>query len=74
MIVNLHHIQIAVPKKQEETARAFYCGILGFSEVVKPREMRGRGGLWFEAQNIQLHLVVEGPFTPAKKRPIRASE
>lgn len=67
MIVDLHHIQIAIPKNQEETARAFYGAILGFSEIAKPTELRGRGGLWFEAPNIQLHLGVEDPFTPAKK-------
>jgi catechol 2,3-dioxygenase-like lactoylglutathione lyase family enzyme len=67
MIVDLHHIQIAIPKNQEETARAFYGGILGFSEVVKPVELGGRGGVWFEAQHVRLHLGVEDPFTPAKK-------
>ena len=67
MIVDLHHIQIAIPKDNEETARAFYGDILGFSEVVKPSELRGRGGLWFSTQNIQLHLGVEDPFKPAKK-------
>lgn len=67
MILDLHHIQIAIPKNQEETARAFYGGILGFLEVEKPPALRGRGGLWLKAPHVQLHLGVEDPFRAAQK-------
>jgi catechol 2,3-dioxygenase-like lactoylglutathione lyase family enzyme len=67
MILDLHHIQIAIPKDREETARAFYSDVLGFSEVVKPNELLGRGGILLESGHVQLHLGVEDPFTPAKK-------
>lgn len=67
MIVDLHHIQIAIPNDQEETAHAFYVDVLGFSEVLKPNALLGRGCIWLEAGHVQLHLGVEDPFTPAKK-------
>ncbi|EPX79968.1 VOC family protein [Litoreibacter arenae] len=67
MIEALHHIQIAMPKGQEDIARDFYCGILGFVEVPKPDVLQGRGGVWFEAGQVRLHLGVEDPFVPAKK-------
>ncbi|AXI47856.1 glyoxalase [Sulfitobacter sp. SK012] len=67
MIEELHHIQIAIPKNQENKARTFYGGILGFSEIEKPSALRGRGGVWFQAHGIRLHIGVEDPFTPAKK-------
>lgn len=67
MILDLHHIQIAIPKDQEETAHAFYVDVLGFSELAKPNELLGRGGIWLESGHVRLHLGVEDPFTPAKK-------
>lgn len=67
MILDLHHIQIAIPKNQEETARAFYGGILGFVEVAKPPALHGRGGLWLKAPHVALHLGTEEPFRAAKK-------
>lgn len=33
----------------------------------KPAALAGRGGVWFEAGPIRLHLDVETPFTPARK-------
>ena len=67
MIEDLHHIQIAMPKGQEEAARRFYSGILGLVEVEKPAVLRGRGGLWFESGSVKVHLGVDDPFVPAKK-------
>ncbi len=67
MIEELHHIQIAMPIGKEDDARDFYSGVLGFSEVEKPNELSGRGGVWFQSQNVRLHLGVEEPFAPAKK-------
>lgn len=67
MIEELHHIQIAMPIGKEDDARDFYSGVLGFSEVEKPNELRGRGGVWFQSQNVRLHLGVEELFVPAKK-------
>ncbi len=63
----LHHIQLAMPKGQEDAARAFYSGALGLREVPKPAALAGRGGVWFEGKGIALHLGVEDPFVPARK-------
>lgn len=43
------------------------CGVLGFSEVKKPNVLRGRGGVWFQWQNVRVHLGVEEPIVPALK-------
>lgn len=67
MILELHHIQLAMPEGGEQAVRAFYCGILGLCEVDKPEELRSRGGVWFERGSVRVHLGVETPFTPAKK-------
>lgn len=67
MILELHHIQLAMPEGREQDARSFYGGVLGLREVDKPEELRSRGGVWFESGRIGLHLGVETPFSPAKK-------
>jgi catechol 2,3-dioxygenase-like lactoylglutathione lyase family enzyme len=63
----LDHVQIAIPRGQEEEARRFYRDIVGLSEIDKPEALRHRGGVWFELGNNQLHLGVADPFAPAKK-------
>lgn len=67
MILELHHIQLAMPEGREQDARAFYSGVLGLREVDKPEELHARGGVWFEGASIKLHLGVETPFSPARK-------
>ncbi|RLJ60279.1 catechol 2,3-dioxygenase-like lactoylglutathione lyase family enzyme [Litoreibacter meonggei] len=67
MIEGLHHIQLAMPTGCEDEAREFYCGVLHFTETPKPEMLLGRGGVWFEAGQVRVHLGVETPFTPAKK-------
>ena len=66
-ILSIDHVQIAMPERQEDQARAFYNGILGFTEIPKPPELAKRGGVWFQSQNVQLHLGVEESFRPARK-------
>ena len=66
-ILSIDHIQVAMPPEEEDRARAFYRDILGFNEIPKPAELAKRGGLWFEAENVQLHLGVEPNFQPAHK-------
>jgi catechol 2,3-dioxygenase-like lactoylglutathione lyase family enzyme len=61
------HVQLAMPKGEEERARSFYCGVLGMKEVAKPMELAKRGGCWFTSGPLQLHLGVEADFHPAKK-------
>lgn len=62
------HVQLAMPAGAEETARRFYSGLLGMTEIPKPPELAKRGGCWFECcGGVQVHLGVEAEFRPAKK-------
>ena len=63
----LHHAQLAMPRGEEEAARAFYAGVLGMTEVGKPPVLAARGGAWFRAAGLELHLGVEEDFGPARK-------
>lgn len=63
----IDHVQMAIPIGAEDEARAFYIGILGFSEVEKPEFMRVRGGLWLNSGAVSLHIGIEADFRPAKK-------
>ena len=67
MIERIDHVQLAMPPGEEEKARAFYAGILGMREVIKPPVLAARGGGWFESGGAQLHLGVEADFRPARK-------
>ena len=66
-ILSIDHVQIAMPTGEEDKARTFYIGVLGFSEIDKPADLAKRGGAWFQSQNVQLHLGVEADFRPARK-------
>jgi catechol 2,3-dioxygenase-like lactoylglutathione lyase family enzyme len=61
-IQRLHHAQIIVPKGAENQARAFYCGVLGLTEIEKPESLKGRGGLWLQLGDVQIHIGVEDGF------------
>jgi len=66
-ILSIDHVQIAMPAGEEERARAFYMGILGFIEIPKPAKLAKRGGVWLQSENVQLHLGIEPNFHPARK-------
>lgn len=66
-ILALDHVQLAMPPGEEERARAFYRDVLGLTEVLKPPQLAGRGGVWFQGGSLKLHLGVEEPFQPARK-------
>jgi catechol 2,3-dioxygenase-like lactoylglutathione lyase family enzyme len=69
-VLALDHVQLAIPRGGEETARGFYGGVLGFTEVPKPEPMRARGGLWFQAGPVGVHLgVQDDPHPPEKAHP-----
>jgi catechol 2,3-dioxygenase-like lactoylglutathione lyase family enzyme len=63
----LDHVQLAMPAGGEDDARAFYAGLLGFTEVPKPERLAGRGGCWFTAGEAHVHLGVDPEFRPARK-------
>lgn len=67
MIRALDHVQLAMPKGQEDVARRFYGTILGMREVTKPETLACRGGCWFQADGAIVHLGVQEDFVPAKK-------
>ncbi len=66
-VIGLDHLQLAMPPGREADARAFYCGILGLTELEKPPNLAARGGVWFALGSQQLHLGVEQDFRPARK-------
>jgi catechol 2,3-dioxygenase-like lactoylglutathione lyase family enzyme len=63
----IEHVQLAMPKGEEQKARDFYCGVLGIPERTKPAELAKRGGVWFEDGALKIHLGVEADFRPARK-------
>lgn len=56
-----------MPRGEEEAARAFYVGVIGMTEIPKPEMLARRGGVWFRAGGVDLHLGVEDEFRPARK-------
>ncbi|HEX2691462.1 MAG TPA: VOC family protein [Kofleriaceae bacterium] len=66
-IVAIDHVQLAIPPGGEPAARAFYGGVLGLREVPKPEAMRTRGGMWFQAGPVQIHLGIEPDMRPSVK-------
>ena len=66
-IERLDHVQLAMPPKGEEVARAFYGRALGIDEVAKPPHLAARGGCWFERGTLKVHLGVEADFRRARK-------
>jgi catechol 2,3-dioxygenase-like lactoylglutathione lyase family enzyme len=67
MFTGLHHMQLAMPRGEEDRARAFFVDVLGMAEIDKPPVLAARGGAWFRAGSLELHLGVEDDFRPARK-------
>uniref|UniRef100_UPI00404ABEE4 VOC family protein n=1 Tax=Cephaloticoccus sp. TaxID=1985742 RepID=UPI00404ABEE4 len=67
MITRLDHIQLAMPPGEEDKARAFWHGILGMMEEVKPEPLANRGGCWFRTDKVIIHCGVEQDFTTQRK-------
>ncbi len=65
--IGIDHVQLAIPEGGEDTARAFYVGVLGLTEMPKPVVMAARGGAWFEAGPVKVHVGAEADFVPARK-------
>jgi catechol 2,3-dioxygenase-like lactoylglutathione lyase family enzyme len=66
-ILRIDHVQLAMPRGEEEKARTFYAGLLDIPEAPKPPELAKRGGVWFERGDLKVHLGVEAEFRPALK-------
>ncbi len=63
----LHHMQMTMPRGQEQAARTFYADVLGMVEIDKPPALATRGGAWFRSGGVELHLGVEDDFRPSRK-------
>lgn len=67
MLAALDHVQLAAPPGSEDRLRAYYLDALGMTEIPKPPGLMRRGGCWFRAGTVHLHLGIEDPFRPARK-------
>jgi hypothetical protein len=67
MLAAVDHVQLAAPPGSEDLLRAYYIDVLGMTEIPKPPVLAARGGCWFQAGAVQLHLGIEADFRPAKK-------
>ena len=77
MLTAIDHVQLAAPPGSEDALRAYYIDVLGMTETPKPPVLAARGGCWFQAGQVQLHLGIEKPaadgdpgapgFRPARK-------
>ncbi|MEU7582400.1 VOC family protein [Streptomyces sp. NPDC041068] len=67
MLAAVDHVQLAAPPGSEPALRAYYVEVLGMTEAPKPPVLAARGGCWFEAGAVRLHLGVEEDFRPARK-------
>ena len=64
----LSHINITMPEGGEAAARLFYTGCLGLRELPRPESFQLRGGIWFDAGGLHLHLSVEEGRSEADKQ------
>ncbi|MEU1596749.1 glyoxalase [Streptomyces sp. NPDC005708] len=67
MLTAVDHVQLAAPPGSEDLLRAYYVDVLGMTEIPKPPVLAARGGCWFQAGSVQLHLGIESDFRPARK-------
>ncbi len=66
-ILRIDHVQLAMPRGGEDRAREFYSGLLEIPEVQKPAALARRGGVWFERDDVKVHLGVDAEFRAALK-------
>ncbi|MGE7696501.1 VOC family protein [Lysinibacillus sp. NPDC094177] len=62
MVIGLHHVQITIPKGEEQEGKHFYCQVLGLKELEKPNSLKGRGGFWLQVGNKEVHVGTEDGF------------
>ncbi|MCM2389967.1 VOC family protein [Streptomyces albipurpureus] len=67
MIGAFDHVLLAAPPRCEDALRTYYTDVLGMVELPGPPALAVRGGCWFQAGAVQLHLAIESGFRPARK-------
>lgn len=65
--MRLDHVQFPMPPGGEAEADVFYRDLLGLTPVIKPESLAARGGRWFRAGALGVHLGVEEGYSPSKK-------
>ena len=58
-ITTIDHVNITVPAAREDATRDYYRTVLGLEEIPKPERLRHRGGAWFRAGPVELHVSVD---------------
>lgn len=59
----LNHVTVNIPAGEQEKARAFYAGVMGFQEVPRATGLDEHYNLiWFEVLGIQIHVDLSPPF------------
>jgi catechol 2,3-dioxygenase-like lactoylglutathione lyase family enzyme len=59
MITTINHAQISVPSGSDNQVRQFYGQVLGLTEKPVPEGLRGRGLIWFQVGDREIHVGVE---------------
>ncbi|MFF1444700.1 glyoxalase [Streptomyces sp. NPDC058295] len=67
MLAAVDHVQLAAPPGAEDLLRRFCIGTLGMTEVPKPPVLAAKGGCWFRAGAVHLHVGIEPGFAPSAK-------
>jgi catechol 2,3-dioxygenase-like lactoylglutathione lyase family enzyme len=57
--MRLTHVNVTMSAGNEEKARSFYAVLLGLKEIPKPESVRNRGGVWFDAEGLEVHVSIE---------------
>ncbi len=63
----IDHVQLAMPRGEEDRAHDFYVDILGMTTLPKPADMVDRGGLWFASGPVALHLGSDPNFAASPR-------
>jgi len=58
-IIGIHHVQVTVPEDALPAAKAFYCGLLGLTQVEKPIELANRQVFWVRVGNQNVHIGID---------------
>lgn len=67
MFLGIDHVQLLGPEGCEQEARNFYENLLGMKTVLKPENLRHRGGIWFQCGTQEVHISIQDDYIPAKK-------
>ena len=57
----IQHVSIRRPSGEEamHAARAFYGESIGLTEIAVPETLAGRGLIWYQLGNTELHIFIE---------------